>query len=214
MYQKLFIAVILSAIIYPASLFAIAENDPSLNFGLAAIVLDSDIGNPSALIEEHGEQRIVKLGSQIKPGVFLKKITENRITIQIAHKNYTISVGQNINTFFHPAYKISSSNSLSDAGQIADRWLALKDILAGTLTNPVRRMAEGRLAGAAKINFIPTGVIKSTGLINNDYVTSVNGKKLEDLNKQEIKKMFLNSSQVTLDVVRNGKSITLAFEAF
>ena len=171
----------------------------SLALKLFGVRMDMATGRGSAIIEaSDGVQSSYAVGEEIEPGVTLKTVSFDNVTIDRGGVAEQIFLDQSVaapiaqagGSEAFPAGEASGSSLLANSIEIAPR--AENGKITGMMLNP---KGDGAL-------------FKAAGLEPGDVLTAVNGKPVSD--GEDVRSILAGGGTVSLEVERGGRRMTVS----
>ncbi|MEK6638061.1 MAG: type II secretion system protein N [Pseudomonadota bacterium] len=171
----------------------------SLTLKLFGVRMDMATGRGSAIIETaDGVQSSFAVGDEIEPGVTLKMVSFDNVTIDrggvaeqiFLDQSVAAPVAQPSGVGAFPAGETSGSSLLANSIEIAP--LAENGKIKGMALNP---KGDGAL-------------FKAAGLEPGDVLTAVNGKSVSD--GEDVRSVLAGGGTVSLDIERGGRRMTVS----
>jgi general secretion pathway protein C len=170
----------------------------SLALKLFGVRMDMATGRGSAIIAtSDGVQSSYAVGDEIEPGVTLKMVSFDNVTIDRGGAAEQIFLDQSVaapvaqpNGASFPAGETSGSSLLANSIEIAPR--AENGKITGMMLNP---KGDGAL-------------FKAAGLEPGDVLTAVNGKPVSD--GADVRSTLAGGGTVSLEVERGGRRMTVS----
>ena len=174
----------------------------SLALKLFGTRIDSAMGRGAAIIATpDGIQSSYGVGDEIVPGVKLKQVSYDNVTIDRGGVDEQLFLDQSI-----AASVVSPQPSVSATGSLSD--LSTAKSLQGSI-DAAPRMNGGALTG---LTLKPKGdgaLFRAAGLESGDVLTAINGKPLTGLS--DVSQMAAGADgTVSLQVERAGRTMTLS----
>jgi general secretion pathway protein C len=186
----------------------------SLNLKLFGIRQDQASGRGSAIIAgSDGQQRSIAVGEEIEPGVTLKSVDFDSVTISRGGADEQLFMDQSQGPAAvappgapsaPPAPVIQPSTSVEPGGPPVPPSRPQP-----TEVSVVPRMNGSQLTG---VTVAPRGNgdgFRALGLAPGDVVTAVNGRRIRSPEQAQAMAAQLASARVTLQVERDGRVLTL-----
>lgn len=186
----------------------------SLNLKLFGIRQDQASGRGSAIIEgSDGEQRSIAVGEEIEPGVVLKSVDFDSVTISRAGADEQLFMDQSEGTTAtaprpapsSPAAPVVQPSSSVEPGgppvppsKLYPNEVSMAPRMNGTQLTGVTVAPKGRGDG-----------FRALGLAPGDVVIAINGRRLRSEEQARGMAEQLASARATLQVERNGRVMTL-----
>lgn len=171
----------------------------SLALKLFGVRMDMATGRGSAIIAtSDGVQSSYAVGDEIEPGVTLKMVSFDNVTIDrggvaeqiFLDQSVAAPVAQPSEVGAFPAGEASGSSLLANSIEIAPR--AENGKISGMTLNP---KGDGAL-------------FKAAGLEPGDVLTAVNGKSVSD--GEDVRSILAGGGTVSLEVERGGRRMTVS----
>lgn len=212
----------------PASAYALGDFDPffrlsgaagtvtvtSLNLKLFGIRQDQATGQGSAIIAgSNGEQKSVAVGEEIEPGVTLKAVGFDSVTISRSGADEQLFMDQSQ----APA---TVTPPLAPAAPTAPVIQPSTSVEPGGPPVPPSKLYPNEVSMAPRMNgaqltgvtVSPQGLgdgFRALGLAPGDVVLAVNGRRIQSADQVKAMADQLASARVTLQVERGGRVMTL-----
>ncbi len=190
-----------------------------LDLQLFGVRQDRATGRGSAIIaEQNGEQTNYLVGEEIMPGVILKSVGFDYVTIERGGAEEQIFLDQSGGSFVsNPSQTAATTPSPSVTVPAVQRAAAAREdsavtsqqLAAGTQISP--RREGNRLTG---IILQPTGdgsALSAAGFQPGDVILSINGERIQDMGQAARFSTTLGEGNALVQVERNGE--TTSFRA-
>lgn len=188
----------------------------SLNLKLFGIRQDQASGRGSAIIAgSDGQQRSIAVGEEIEPGVTLKAVGFDSVTIARGGADEQLFMDQSQG----PA-AVSGPTAPAPAAPAAPVAQPSAAVEPGTPPPPASKLYPNEISMAPRMNGTQvTGVtvrpqgneaaFRALGLAPGDVVIAVNGRRIKSMDEARGMASQLGSSRGTLQVERGGRVVTL-----
>jgi general secretion pathway protein C len=162
-------------------------------------------GSGSAIIASQGsDQKLVLVGDEISPGVFLSRLYPDRIEITQRGLRETVYMTKPDNGTRGAVYK---NNRQSDSIQTGG--FDVSDLFSKFTLGPVRR--GNRLVGFRVMEGSDTNSLAQTGLEVEDVILSVNGAPLTSFERvQELGEELSGAKELIVELERRGERLTIS----
>lgn len=182
----------------------------SLDVKLFGIRIDEAMGRGSAIVAgADGVQRSVSVGEEVAPGVRLKAVAFDHVTLDRGGASEDLFLDQSGGAPAAPAPAGGGAASLAAAAPAAGGGITIEQMRAGISAIP--RIDGGRVSGLVVRGQGDGGAFRAAGLRDGDVVTALGGRPVTGQGDFErLARERAGGGQVPITVERGGQTLSLS----